>query len=63
MHGGLSGGIRAANDVDRFALAGQRFGRSTAIINTRTLQVIDPGNVQGLPLNAHGQKQRVARNL
>src|SRR5260370_927317 len=63
VHGGLTGGIRAANDVDCFALAGQRFGGSAAIINTGALQVLNPRNVQGLPLHAHGEKQSVTRNL
>src|ERR1700694_764796 len=63
MHGCLSGGIRAADDVHGFALAGHRFGGSSPVINTCSLQWRNPRNVQGSPLNAHRQKQRVARNL
>ena len=63
MHGGLAGGIRAANDVHRFALASHRFGGSSAVIHTGALQVVNPRNVQGPPLNAHGQEKSVTGDL
>src|SRR5260370_37078326 len=63
MHGGLPCGIRAANDVHRFALTSQRFGSPAAVINARAVKVPDARKLQGPPLNAHGQQQGVARNL
>src|SRR5689334_4003545 len=63
MHSGLAGGIRAANDVHRFALASHRFGGSSAVIHARALQVVNPRNVQGSPLNTHRQEESVTGDL
>src|SRR6266436_1379560 len=63
VHGGLAGGIRASDDVHGFAFAGQRFGGSTAVIHARALQVINPWNVQGPPLNPHSKEKRMTGNL
>ena len=63
MHGGLAGGIRAADNVYGLVFAGQRFGSSAAVVNAGALQAIHAGNVERAPLHAHGQEQSVAGNL
>ncbi len=63
IHGRLSRRIRAADDVDRFALAGNRFRRSAAVINARALQAIDSRGFQAPPLHSGGDHQGVAGNL
>ena len=60
MHGGLTSRVRAADDIHRFAFTGNGFGCSAAVVNASALKAINPGHVQGAPLNAHGQKKHMA---
>src|SRR5262249_52026599 len=55
--------IRAANDVNSFAFAGNRLGGSTTVIDARALQFLDPRYIERAPLHTCGEKQGVTRNL
>src|SRR5579863_5384963 len=50
VHGSLSGGIRAADDVDHFAFTGHCLGRAAAIVHARALELIYAGGLQTAPL-------------
>ncbi len=63
MHGGLTGGIGAADDVNGFASTSDGFRSSAAIVDAGALEAIDAGNIQRAPLNAHRQEQSVAGNF
>src|SRR6266436_232886 len=60
MHGGLARGVGAADDIDGFALTGNGFGGAAAVIDARTLQLVDAGHGERAPLDAHGEKKDVA---
>src|SRR5208337_3072512 len=51
IHGGLTGRVRATDDVDNFTLAGQCLGGATAVVDAGTLQSIDSGSVVAAPLH------------
>src|SRR5580704_4974177 len=63
MHGSLTGGICAADDMHDFTLAGHGLGSSAAIIYARALQTLDAGNIECPPLHSHSEEKRVAGNL
>src|SRR6516225_1582123 len=51
VHGRLAYGICSADDVNRFALAGNGFGGAAAVVNACALKLVT-GNVESAPLNA-----------
>src|SRR5579864_1291122 len=60
VHSSLACGIRAADDVDSFAAAGDGFRSAATIVDASTLEALDTGHIEVAPLNAHGQKESVA---
>src|SRR6202034_930981 len=63
VHGCLSRRVRAAYHVDDLTLTGQGFGCAATVVNSGTLQPVDPRSIQAPPLHASRDHQRVARNL
>ena len=63
MHGGLAGGVSAADNVYGLALHDDGFGSAAAVVDAGALKAFDAGDVERAPLNAHGQEQSVAGNF
>src|SRR5579872_266220 len=53
VHSSLACGIRAANDVDSLAAAGDGFRSAATIVDAGTLEALDTGHIEVAPLNAH----------
>src|SRR6266436_1534491 len=60
VHGGLAGGIRAADDVNGFAATRDGLRGAAAVIDAGALEAVDAGNIKAAPLNTHCQEQSVA---
>src|SRR5580704_13280719 len=63
IHGGLAGGIGAADDIHGFTATRDGFRSAPAVVDAGTLKAIDAGNVKSSPLNAHREEESVAGNL
>src|SRR5579863_644112 len=52
IHRSLTGGVRTADHVNDLTLARESFGRSTAVVNSSTLQSIDTRGIEAAPLDS-----------